>query len=224
MAKTGISIKHIGVSKANAQMVTTAAAAAFIVVFCLVASDHLWGIKNFQSRLMAAEKTADSHLKIDITAERTLQSSYYKFVQKNPTLLGAPLVNNPQLIYNNATVILDALPSQYDFPALTTTIQKLLQINNLNVTSIGGQDQSATMSNAALSNPQPIEIPFSFTVTGASYSSVQQLFQVLQASIRPIQIDSMQISGSDSNMTLNINAHTYYQPQKKFNISTETIK
>lgn len=218
-----ISTKRIAVSKANAQMVAVAAGAAFITVFCLVASNYMLGLRSYQSKIIAADYKADIQLKTDVSSEKILVRQYLKFVQQNPTLLGSQLVNTPQLKYNNATVILDALPSQYDFPALTTSVQKLLQSDNLNVVSIGGTDQSASITNDSTSDPQPVSMPFSFSIDSANYQSVQQLLQELQASIRPMQIDSLTMSGTDSDMTLAVNAHTYYQPKKVFKIGTEII-
>lgn len=222
MANNEISIKRIALSKANAQMIAVAAVCAFITVFCLVASNYLLGIRSYQSKIIAADSKADNQLKIDVAAKNKLVSSYENFVQKNPTVTGAKVQNSPY-IYNNATVILDALPSQYDFPALTTSIDKLLQNNNVSIASIGGSDQSASVSNAGSSNPQPVSMPFSFSIDNANYLTIQSLFTQMQESIRPLQIDNIALSGTDSNMTLSVNAHTYFQPRKTFKIGTETI-
>lgn len=222
MAKNELSLKRIAVSKANAQMVIVAAIGAFITVFCLVASNYLLGIQSYQSKIIVADIAADNKLKSDVSAKNKLVQSYENFIQQNPTIIGAKTTTNPYK-YNNATVILDALPSQYDFPALTTSVYKLLQSNNLSITSIGGTDQSATISNSPSSNPQPVSIPFSFSIDNASYQSVQALFVKMQESIRPLQIDNISLTGTDSNMTLSVNAHTYFQPKKVFKIGTETI-
>ncbi len=219
-----LSIKRVAITKANAQTIIVTAVAGFITVFCIVASHYLYSLIGYQSRVISADKQADSQLKSDVNAESRLVSQYRQFVQQNPTIIGQPASSTSQLKYNNATVILDALPSQYDFPALTTMLQKLITTNNLNLTSLGGQDQSASMSNSPEANPQPVEIPFSFTVSGANYQSIQQLFKNLENSIRPIVIDNISLSGTDSSMNLNVSAHTYYQPKKIFKISSETIQ
>ncbi|HEX4775062.1 MAG TPA: hypothetical protein VH234_06115, partial [Candidatus Saccharimonadales bacterium] len=63
-----------------------------------------------------------------------------------------------------------------------------------------------------------------FTVNSISYGSAQQLVQALQQSIRPIAIDTMTLSGGASNMTITINAHTYYQPAKAVSITKQAVK
>ncbi len=223
MKKSDISLKRVAISKSNARAVIVSAIAAFITVFCLVAADNLLGVRSYQSKILSADQAADNRLKLDVVAENDIVNSYKQFVQQNPTILGSSISNNNNVDYNNATIILDALPSQYDFPALTTTIQNLLQKGGFNISSIGGTDQSSTVSSKPTSNPQPVSIPFSFSITNASYSSVQQLFSTMQESIRPMQIDNITMSGSDSNMSITVSAHTYFQPGKKFTIGTETI-
>jgi len=223
MAQKEFLTKRIAVSKANAQTVAIAAVGAFITVFCLVASNYLLGINSYQSKIMAADNKADNQLKIDVSNEKQLVSSYNKFVSQNPTIIGVNSYNKPYL-YNNATVILDALPSQYDFPALVTSVDKILQSDNFNIQSIGGTDEAGTITgDQASGNPQPIAMPFSFSISGANYSSIQTLFIQLEESIRPMQIESITLSGTDSSMNLSVNAQTYFQPSKVFKIATEEI-
>lgn len=221
--KANESLKKLALSKANVQIVAVSAVASFITVFCLVTANYLLGIRSYQSKIIAADNTAYSQLKTDVVAKNNLESSYQSFVQQNPNVLGTSIVNTPGYTYNNSTIILDALPSRYDFPAVVTSIDKMLQNGNFNVTSIGGTDASASTSNTPESNPQPVSIPFTFTINQATYLSVQSLFSILQSSIRPMIVDSVTLSGQDSNMSISVTAHTYFQPAKLFSIGTETI-
>jgi len=221
--KANESLKKLALSKANVQIIAVSAAAAFITVFCLVTANYLLGIRSYQSKIISADNIAYSQLKTDVIAKNTLDSSYQAFVRQSPNVLGTNNVNTPGYTYNNATIILDALPSRYDFPAVVTSIDKMLQNGNFNVTSIGGTDVSASTSNTPESNPQPVSIPFSFTINQATYQSLQSLFSILQSSIRPMVVDSVNLSGQDSNLSINVSAHTYFQPAKLFSIGTETI-
>lgn len=220
--KDNVSFKRLALSKANKQMVVVAAVAAFITVLCLVAADHFLSIRSYQSKIIAADQTADTQMKADVSSEHRLIQSYAKFVSQNPNVLGTQNTSG-KYKYNNATIILDALPSTYDFPALISSVQKLLQNGNFNITSIGGQDLSTSTSITPSSNPQPVAIPFSFTIDNANYQAIQGLFKQMQESIRPLQIDNLSITGSDSSITLTVNAHTYFQPGKIFKIGSETI-
>ena len=221
--KPEISLKKMALTKANAQIVAVTAIAAFITVFSLVGANYLLGLRSYQAKIIAADHSADDNLKVDNIAKNKLVSAYEKFVDQNPNILGSNNQNG-SYVYNNATIILDALPSTYDFPALTSSLQKLEQsIGGLNLSSIGGSDQSATVSNAPSSNPSPMPMPFTFSVSQTNYKSIQNLFSAMLSSIRPLQIDNIVISGADASMTLTVNAHTYFQPSKQFNITSETI-
>jgi hypothetical protein len=90
--------------------------------------------------------------------------------------------------------------------------------------SLGGTDEQLTQqSNQTSIHPLPVTMPFSLSIT-ASYANVQTLIETLQNSIRPINIQSIDLSGSDTQLVANVNANTYYQPEEIFNISSEIIK
>jgi hypothetical protein len=221
--RQSVSFKQLALSKANTQMVAVTAIAAFITVLCLGAANYFMGISSYQAKIITADKLADNHLRSDVVAKNQLVSDYRKFGSANPNILGTPNQSG-SYIYNNATIILNALPSQYDFPALISSIQALLQKDNFNVTSIGGTDNSASVSNAPSNSPQPVSIPFSFSITNANYQQVQQLFTQMQEAIQPLQVENVILSGTDSDMTVTVNAQTYFQPAKEFKIGTETIQ
>lgn len=66
-------------------------------------------------------------------------------------------------------------------------------------------------------------MPFQVQVAG-SYASIQSLVDVLQRSIRPFQISTLELSGDESSMTALISGQTFYQPEKSLEITEETIR
>jgi hypothetical protein len=225
MAMPEISTKRLAIGKANAQIVGIVAAASFVTVFCLIASSTVWSQNQYQSRLSKAKTVAHKQLQSNIAAFAKLSESYNAFNGLSPNAIGGNPGGTGDNDGDNTKLVLDALPSSYDFPALTSSIEKILLAHNLTVTNITGtDDQVAQQSNDLSSNPQAVPIPFSFTVTGANYASVQQLMTNLQQSIRPIQIDSLTLSGGVNNMQIIVNAHTYYQPAKSISITTKVVK
>jgi len=66
-------------------------------------------------------------------------------------------------------------------------------------------------------------MPFQVIVQG-NYNSVQNVVNAFERSVRPFQIQSMELSGDQSQLTLNITAKTYWQPAKSLNINTEVVK
>jgi hypothetical protein len=225
MAKTVISTKRLAISKANAQVVVILAVASFLTVFCLVASKAVWSQTRYQARVTTANEKATKQLKQNIKAFKNLTVSYDAFDAAAINIIGGSSTGGGGSDGDNAKIILDALPDTYDFPALTSSIEKILASGNFNVSNITGtDDQLNQQTNLSSPTPQQVSMPFSFTVTNATYTSVQQLITILQSSIRPIQIDSMTLSGGSSNMSATINAHTYYQPAKSLTITKQVIK
>jgi len=66
-------------------------------------------------------------------------------------------------------------------------------------------------------------MPFNFTIQNATYPDIYKLFVQMQESILPLQVQSVTLSGTDSSMSLTVDAQTYFQPGKVFKIGQETI-
>lgn len=225
MAKLDITTKRLAVSKANAQVVIIVAVASFVTVFCLVASNAVFSQYRYQARVVTEKEKAHQQLKENIAAFNRLVTSYKGFDSANVNVIGGTKTGTGDNDGRNAKIILDALPSAYDFPALTSSLEKVLANSSLKVTSITGtDDQLNQQSNVSSPTPEPVTIPFSFSINNANYASIQQLITKLQQSIRPIQIDSIDLTGGVNDMSLTVNAHTYYQPAKSLNITKKVVK
>jgi hypothetical protein len=224
MARTTAFTKRALISKANSSMVIATTVAAFVLVFALVSGKSLISQMSYQNRVITAKKTALTQLKTDLEARDSLQASYNSFVAENPNVIGGNADGDGEEDGDNATLILDSLPSYYDFPALTTSLEKIIGSQNLSILGITGIDQEATEGdNQSSPTPEAVAMPFEVDVSG-SYQSVQALTDVFQKSIRPFQIQTMQLSGDEGSMTAAINAQTYYQPGKTLNIKSEVVK
>ncbi|MDB5184313.1 MAG: uncharacterized protein JWN38_121 [Candidatus Saccharibacteria bacterium] len=220
------STKKLELDKSNTQMVIVVAVASFISIFCLIAAQGFLSQNNYNAKVIDAKAKTNDRLKDNIKAASKLTQSYAKFVKANPNVLGGDSTSNTaDNGGDNARLVLDALPSTYDFPALTSSIEKLAENGNLKLTSITGtDDEVAQQTNDSSPAPVPVAMPFTFTVSNASYSSVQQLMNTLDSSIRPIQLDAFTLTGASDNMQITINAHTYYQPAKNLNITKKDVK
>jgi hypothetical protein len=219
------STKRLAISKANAQILAAVGIAAFITVFCLIASRAVWSQTRYQARVTSASEKAKQQLIKNISAFNSLKRSYERFDSANPNIIGGSATGGGNNAGDNATIVLHALPDKYDFPALTASLEKILRAGSFNITSITGtDDQLNQQSNTSSPNPQYVPMPFSFTVDNTNYTAAKQLITTLEASIRPIQIDSVSLTGASSNMTVTITAHTYYQPAKTLSITKEVVK
>ena len=219
-----VSAKRVLIDKANARIVAYVSVAAFILVFSLVATKTLINQAGYQNRIISKKKAAVTQLKSDIAATSQLKTSYSAFLNTPQNVIGGDPKGQTQQDGDNAKIVLDALPSSYDFPGLTTSLESLLSAQKVKIVSIGGTDDEVAQSNNQLSvSPKPVPIPFTISVQG-DYGAVQGVVKVLENSIRPIQVQTLNLVGSQSNLTLTITAQTYYQPAKSLNIRKEAVQ
>lgn len=226
MAKTASFTKRALISKANSTMVIATGVAAFIFVFSAVASKALYGQASYQNKVIAQKKKALSTLKGDISAVGSLKESYRAFVETPRNVLGGSPAGTGALDGDNAKIVLDALPSKYDFPALATSLESLIQSQGLEIQAISGTDEEVQQAtNQSSVKPAPIPIPFQVQVSG-SFEGVKNLISSFERSIRPIQIKKIEVSSSaqGTNLVAIIDAQTFYQPEKSLKIRTEVVK
>lgn len=224
MAKV-VSTKRILIDKANTTVVIVTGIAAFVLVFCGVATKALISQAGYQNRVISAKKEAVQQLKTNIDAADALKSSYQGFTSTAQNVLGGnPGGNGPQ-DGNNAEIVLAALPSSYDFPALATSLEKLISSQNVEIQSITGTDDEVAQSaNTQSATPEPVAIPFSVSVRG-NYDGVKNLVATFERSIRPVEVQTLNISGNNKDgLSIDITAQTYYQPAKTLNISKTVVK
>ncbi|HEV2402743.1 MAG TPA: type 4a pilus biogenesis protein PilO [Candidatus Saccharimonadales bacterium] len=224
MARTNSFTKRSLITQANRKIVTMTAVAAFLVVFSAIAAKTLVGQIGYQNRVISQEQRAKSNVEADLNARTNLVDAYQAFTTTPQNMLGGnPNGAGPQ-DGNNAKIVLDALPSTYDFPALVTTIESIIKGQGLSIQNISGTDQEVqAQTNQSSSSPTPQAMPFQFSVQG-SYQGIQNLINILQQSIRPMQIQNIQLSGNQASMTAAVSAQTFYQPQKLLNITKETVQ
>lgn len=217
--------KRMLIDQANTRIVIYVSVAAFILIFSLVATKTLLNQASYQNRVIKAKRTAVNQLKSDIAATSDLKQSYDAFTNTSQNAIGGSPTGSGAQDGDNAKIVLDALPSSYDFPGLTTSLEALTTSQGVTINSITGTDDEVAQSaNKASTSPQPVPIPFTIATSG-DYASQQKLVSAFERSIRPMQIQTLDIStGSENNITMTITAQTYYQPAKSLNIGTEVVK
>jgi hypothetical protein len=224
MAKTASFTKRSLITKANSRIVFTAGLAAFVVIFTMVAAKTLVSQASYQNKVISTKKNALATLQSDLNARDSLVSSYKTFVGTPQNVLGGNPTGSGDQDGDNAKIILDSLPSKYDFPALATSLEKLIVSQGLTITSISGTDEEATQASAKPSGaPAPIPMPFQVQVSGP-YQGMKNLIDVFERSIRPIQVQKIEFSGDEGSMSVIINAQTFFQPEKNLNIKSEVVK
>lgn len=223
MARTTAFTKRVQIDKANRSTVIVTSIAAFVLIFAIVAGRAMISQIAYQQRVIDAKKEALATAQQDLQALDSLESAYNEFATADPNVLGGSADGEGELDGDNASIVLHALPSRYDFPALTSSLEELILSQGMQIVSISGTDEEATQSDVSGPSPQPVAMPFQARASG-SYGSVQDLISAFSRSIRPFQIQSMELSGGENNMTVSIDAKTFYQPEKTLTITEKEIQ
>ncbi len=219
------SIKQIQVDRAKAVVVGATGVAVSVVIFSLIASRALLSQRAYQSRVITEQEKAVKQLRENVKTVNQIKTSYQQFAEQSTNLLGGKPDGQGDRDGDNARIILDALPSKYDFPAVATSLEKILSDRNFKILGLTGTDDEIAQSTNETSgkSAEPIEIPFNFSVLG-TYDAIQGLTDVMQRSIRPITIQNISFSGNNSALNLDVSAATYYLPEKQLNFPTKEVK
>ncbi|PID30721.1 hypothetical protein CSA80_04325 [Candidatus Saccharibacteria bacterium] len=219
-----LSSKRTLIDKANTAVVIAVSVAVFLFVFSAFATRTLVSQANYQNRVITEKRKARDQLKSDKKAVKDLKKAYKAFTNTELNVLGGDPNGVGAKDGNNAKIVLDALPSQYDFPALVTSLEALVANENVKIKSISGTDEEiAQAENDTSTDPEPIAIPFELSVS-SNYETIQGVVSAFEKSIRPIQFTSLELSGGKDELVLTLGAQTYFQPAKSLNISTKVVK
>jgi hypothetical protein len=224
MAKLQITGKQLQISKANLMIVVVMSIACFVTIFSLVASRSLLAQRSYQARVITQKDKAKTQLVSNLAARDQLVTQYKVFAESSVNIIGGSATGGADKDGDNARIILDALPSKYDFPALATSLEKLLNQSGLATRSISGTDDEIAQGTAnGSSSSSVIDMPFDLSFEG-EYTKTQSFMSVLERSIRPIQVMTLSITGNDKQLSTTLTAKTFYQPEKNLSIKSEVVK
>lgn len=224
--KTNFKFKKLNIEKEQRQIILVVAVAAVVSVFCLVSAKALLSQAAYHRKVINAKNAAVKQMKANVDSVNTLKTQYEAFNSMNPNAIGGKNTSSANAVPpdgDNSRVVLDALPTNYDFPALITSVAKIMSLSHIGNPGVSGSDQSASTSSDPSSNPQPIEIPL--TITGmSSYGGAQSLIGDFERSTRPFDITHLQLSGTSDATTISATVKTYFQPAKILNTGTQEVK
>src|SRR5690606_29874356 len=126
--KLQLSTKRLQINKTNATMVAILALSSMITVFSLVAARTLIQKSTYQQRIISERQDANKQLEENIESVSELVQKYRDFDSAAENVIGGSSdpVATGERDGPNSRIVLDALPSIYDFPALATSLEKIL--------------------------------------------------------------------------------------------------
>ncbi len=224
MKRPNLSAKRIAIDKANASLIVIISVTVFITVFSIVAIRSLYQQMNYQSKVIDKKETTLAQVKENIEEVSKLNLAYQEFSSGTANILGGNPTGSGDKDGDNARIVLDALPSKYDYPALITSLNKLIQTGGYQVTSITGVDDEVNQANNdASSKPEPIEMPFTIQAR-IDPTSGKPFFELFERSIRPFVISNILAEVEGGNLEVTVDAKTFFQPEKRMNETEEVVR
>jgi hypothetical protein len=224
MAEKKVSVKHLQIDNAQSRMLAIVAIAVVISVFSLAGIKSMVVKGAYQRRVIHARKAVADQLKSNVQQANALVDQYKVFAGQNPNILGGNATLDGNQNGANQQIVLDALPSKYDAPALASSVEKVLQGESVTIRAIDVKDDPSSNPDAPVAAPTTATMTFSFQGT-TNYSGGRQVIQDFERSIRPFDITSLQISGTDNELSLEVTANTYFQPAKSLDLTaTKVVK
>lgn len=218
------SIKHLQIDKNQSTMLSVIVVAIVVSVFCLVATKSMVTKGLYQRRALHARQKVVSTLKTNYDSAQTLVKQYQNFATADPNILGGSVGGNSNLDGDNPRIVLDSLPSKYDAPALASSVEKVMLGRGITIDSLTITDDPTGNSDLPLQNPIPKPVLFSFGGT-TSFGTGALLLQDFEHSIRPFDVNTLELSGTDSVLKVTANMTTYFQPAKSLDLTaTQEVK
>lgn len=223
MAKIQTSGKRLQIDKANSTMLIIVAISAFVVTFSLVAGRALMNTRAYQARVIKQKEIAANQLKANIAASESLVTAYKAFVETPENIIGGNPNGTGERDGDNAKITLDALPSVYDYPALNSSLEKIVRAQQLAIEGIQGTDDEVAQTSEDRPT-QPVEMPIQLNVKG-DFNKTRDLLMVFERSIRPLKIQGLAFDVPEAGtLEVEVNVISYYQPGKTLKIETKEVK
>ena len=115
-------------------------------------------------------------------------------------------------------VVLDALPADANTLALGSSLQQSLLTGVAGVTI-----DTLTVLPQGDTTASDGQLPFSVVVRSTDASSLKDLLNRIERSIRIIDVDSVALEKSNTGYTMTIQAHAYYQAEKTVQLKDEVV-
>lgn len=171
-------------------------ATVVVVVIAIFALRGLYGKLTLNNELLSKKRAAQTQLTDNLEALDSLKDQYASLGTKKK-------------------LILDALPTSPDFPAIVSMMENLSKN-----AAVALQSVTPSESESAEETTGPIEYEFSATVSGG-YESFKSFLKNVELSLRPLAITTMKINGTADLLTVEMTLVTYYQ--KEFDPSLKTV-
>lgn len=213
--------KRQQITNANRTMFIWIAGVSAIVGVALVVSIFLVQKIVFGEKVLNEKKHTASVLSNNLKAIPGLKDNI-AVLNTNENLASVRLKDTDPPLQS----VLDALPASSNATALGSSLQKKLlagvpgvAIESINVDPVTDADAQSDTN-----NPSSIKFSFSVSIANTAYTSLQELLQKIEKSIRPFNITNLTVEGQASKVTMMAEGVSYYQPAQSLELRDKVVK
>ena len=222
--KEGTAIrKRQQIQDSNRAMFFWVAGVSVVVGFALVISWFLWQQITFKNTVIGEKHSTIDTLKDNITAADELRSNI-RVLETNTALNDSKADSNEKALQ----VVLDALPADANSLALGASIQQRLArgVSGVNIESLSVMPAGSEADGYVAESTEGVQNTISFRMVAVSRNanSLRDLLDRFERSIRVINFDEMNLERSQSEYTLSIEGHAYYEPGKVVELRNKVVK
>lgn len=212
--------KHRQVDRDRTVALVAIGFASVALVAGFILARAFWSQANYLNKVADQKEAAVEQLNTNKESIDQLKKSYSEFISGNPNIIGGANNGTGLLDGDNAKLILDALPSTYDYPAFVTTIESLIRPNK--ITELKGVDDVAQQSIEG-GAPAAVEMPITITFT-TSYDGFKNVMDLFKRSIRPLKVNKLVLGGTNSDLDVTIEVVSYFQPGTTMRIERNEVQ
>jgi hypothetical protein len=220
--------KRQQIASANRMMFLWVAGASVVIGFAIVGGYFLIQKLTFNQKVLNEKNHTISVLKKNNAAVEELRNNI-RLLNTNQSLNDAKAPGEDKALQ----VVLDALPADANSLALGSSLQNKLvnginglSLDSLKVDPVAGVEGSTngSVQDASSATTSSSQVTFSLTASSTDSNALKQLLQRFEASIRTIDIDSLNLESTGGRLTLAVTAHAYYEPAVNVELKNKVVK
>lgn len=215
--------KRQQIASANKLIFLWVIGAAVALSICGVAMQFLFRQAAFNQKIITEKAKTQTTLAHNITNAKELKNKVQNLLAD--TNLAKVKASSDDTALK---VVLDALPTNDDKAALASSLQlQILPKSGSILTALTTISQTGDIADPSIVAATPTgdaqTASFDFGTTG-SYDQVKNMLLDLERTIRPMNVTTLSLQGSDNALTTTVQGMTYYLPERTVELGKKTIK
>lgn len=213
--------KRQQIGRANRTMFFAIAGASVVVGFAVVLIIFLGQRIVFGEKVLAEKGATSDTLRKNLDAVPKLRENI-RVLNTNQDLASVRLNDTDPPLQS----VLDALPSTANSTAMASSLQKKLLsgVQGITIESLKVDSVDDSGASDSLSGMNTIGFSFSVSTVGNGQSSLKQVLQRIEESIRPFNVTNLTVESQGGKLVMTATGFGYYDPAQVLSLTEKVVK